>query len=476
MASTKQPVETSSPQGTPASTNFVKGLGLTDATTIVMGSMIGSGIFIVSADVARQVQSPGLLILCWIIGALLTVIAALSYGELAAAMPLAGGQYVYLREAFGRLWGFLYGWTLFAVIQTGTIAAVAVAFAKYSGVFFPSISAGRYLLGSGKVGLTTQQLLAIAVVVVLTVVNTRGIRTGAVVQNIFTFAKVASLLGLVAFGFLLGRNPAAVSANFHDFWRNADWNWATVALVGSAMVGPLFSSDAWNNVTFTAGEVRNPSRNLPLSLGAGVGVVSMLYLACNFVYLSVLTLPQIQTAPEDRVATAVVSVMFGPVATRLMAIAIMISTFGCCNGMILSGARVYYTMARDRLFFRRAGALDPRHHTPVFALAIQCVWTALLTLSGQYSDLLDYVIFAVLLFYILTIAGLFRLRRTRPDMERPYRAVGYPVLPALYMLAAGLIEVLLLVHKPAYSVRGLILVLLGVPVYFLWRKKEDYSS
>ena len=460
---------------------FVKGLGLTSATTLVMGSMIGSGIFIVSSDVARQVKSPGLLILCWLIGAALTVIAALSYGELAAAMPHAGGQYVYLREAFGRLWGFLYGWTLFVVIQTGTIAAVAVAFAKYSGVFFPSVSAGNYLLGSGKVGLTTQQLLAIAVVVLLTLVNTRGVRTGAIVQNVFTFAKVASLLGLVGLGFLLGRNPQAIAANFHHFWAvqggpDASWSWATVALVGSAMVGPLFSSDAWNNVTFTAGEVRNPQRNLPLSLGFGVGIVSILYISCNFIYLSVLTLPQIQTAPEDRVATAVVSVMFGPIATKLMAIAIMVSTFGCCNGMIMSGARVYYTMARDNLFFRRAGTLDPAHHTPVFALAIQCVWTVLLTLSGQYNDLLDYVIFAVLLFYILTIGGLFRLRQTRPDMDRPYRAVGYPVLPALYMLVAGVIEILLLINKPTFTVRGLVLVLLGVPVYFLWRGRNVTST
>ncbi len=466
MATAKQPV---------TQPGFVKGLGLVSATTLVMGSMIGSGIFIVSADVARQVKSPGLLILCWLIGAALTIIAALSYGELAAAMPHAGGQYVYLREAFGRLWGFLYGWTLFAVIQTGTIAAVAVAFAKYTGVFLPTISASHYLLGSGKLGVTTQQLLAIAVLIVLTLVNTRGIRTGALVQNVFTFAKVASLLGLVGLGFLLGRNPDATAANFHDFWRGASWNWATVALVGSAMVGPLFSSDAWNNVTFTAGEVRDPKRNLPLSLGLGVGTVSILYIACNFIYLSVLTLPQIQTAPEDRVATAVVSVMFGPVATKLMAIAIMISTFGCCNGMIMSGARVYFTMARDHLFFRRAGTLDPVHHTPVFALAIQCVWTILLTLSGQYNDLLDYVIFAVLLFYILTIAGLFRLRRTRPELDRPYRAVGYPVLPAMYMLVAGLIEVLLLIHKPTFTVRGLILVLLGVPVYFLWRRGAGVS-
>jgi basic amino acid/polyamine antiporter, APA family len=455
--------------------SFVKGLGLTSATTLVMGSMIGSGIFIVSADVARQVKSPGLLILCWLIGAALTLIAALSYGELAAAMPHAGGQYVYLREAFGPLWGFLYGWTLFLVIQTGTIAAVAVAFAKYAGVFLPSISAGNYLIGSGKLGLTTQQLLASAILVLLTFINTRGIRTGALVQNVFTFAKVAALLGLVGLGFLLGRNPQAIAANFHDFWRNADWSWATVALVGSAMVGPLFSSDAWNNVTFTAGEVRDPKRNLPLSLGLGVGTVSILYIACNFIYLSVLTLPQIQTAPEDRVATAVVSVMFGPVATKLMAIAIMVSAFGCCNGMIMSGARVYFTMARDNLFFRRAGTLDPVHRTPVFALAIQCVWTILLTLSGQYNDLLDYVIFAVLLFYILTIGGLFRLRRTRPDLDRPYRAAGYPVLPALYMLVAGVIEILLLINKPAFTVRGLILVVLGVPVYFVWRKKEVVS-
>ncbi|HVW09350.1 MAG TPA: amino acid permease [Bryobacteraceae bacterium] len=451
---------------------FVKGLGLVDATTLVMGSMIGSGIFIVSADVARQVQSPGLLIVCWILAALLTIVAALSYGELAAAMPHAGGQYVYLREALGRFWAFLFGWTTFVVIQTGTIAAVAVAFAKYTGVFLPQVSASNYLIGSGKLGLTTQQLLAIAIVMGLTVVNTGGIRTGAIVQNVFTAAKVISLLGLAALGFVLGRNPEAITANFHNFWRGASWNWSVVALVGTAMVGPLFASDAWNNVTFTAGEVRNPKRDLPLSLGLGVGVVSALYLACNFVYLSVLTLGQIQTAPEDRVATVVVAVMFGPVATKIMAAAIMIATFGCVNGLVLSGARVYYTMAQDGLFFRRAGELNAETHAPDFALYIQCGWTILLTLSGQYGDLLDYVIFAVLLFYMLTIGGLFRLRRTRPDMERPYRAVGYPVLPALYIVVAGAIEVLLLWNKPAFTVRGLILVLLGAPVYFLWRRKE----
>lgn len=451
---------------------LIKGLGLMDATTLVMGSMIGSGIFIVSADISRQVNSPGLLIVTWLIAAALTIIAALSYGELAAAMPHAGGQYVYLRESFGPLSGFLYGWTLFLVIQTGTIAAVAVAFAKFAGVFFSGVSAQNYLAGSGKIGITTQQALAIAVLALLTWVNTRGIRTGALVQNIFTFAKIASLLALAVFGILLGRNAEAVHANFTDFWRNASWSFHAVRLVGVAMVGALFSSDAWNNVTFTAGEVRNPKRNLPLSLGLGVGVVSALYIACNFVYLNVLPLDAIQNAPQDRVATAAASVIFGPLAVKLMAAAIMVSTFGCLNGMILSGARVYYTMALDRLFFRRAGTLDPVHRAPVFSLAIQCAWAIVLTLSGQYNDLLDYVIFAVLLFYMLTIAGLFVLRRTRPELDRPYRAVGYPVLPAIYILIAGLIEILLLLYKPNYTFPGLIIVLLGVPVYYLWRRKE----
>jgi basic amino acid/polyamine antiporter, APA family len=452
---------------------LVKGLGLMDATTLVMGSMIGSGVFIVAADISRQVQSPGLLIMTWLVTAALTLIAALSYGELAAAMPHAGGQYVYLREAFGPLWGFLYGWTLFMVIQTGTIAAVAVAFAKYTGVFVPWISAQNYLIGSGKVGLTTQQLLAILMIVFLTWSNTRGIRTGAMVQNVFTFAKIAALLGLVGLGFFVGRNAAAVAANFTGFWRNSGWNVETVRLVGVAMVGALFSSDAWNNVTFTAGEVRNPRRNLPLSLALGVGIVSALYIASQFVYLNVLTLSEIQHADQDRVATAAALKMLGPIAVQVMAAAIMISTFGCTNGLVLSGARVYFAMAKDKLFFRRAGELDSVHHAPVFALGVQCIWAVLLTLSGSYNDLLDYVIFAVLLFYILTIAGLFVLRRTRPDLDRPYKAFGYPVLPAVYMLAAGLIEILLLLYKPSYTWPGLIIVLLGLPVYWIWRRNSD---
>src|SRR5438552_7366896 len=458
--------------GTDVETGLVKGLGAMDATTLVVGSMIGSGIFIVAADIGRQVDSPGLLLMTWIATAALTLIAALSYGELAAMMPHAGGQYVYLRESFGPLAGFLYGWTLFLVIQTGTIAAVAVAFAKFLGVFVPRVSAGNHLVGTGQLGLTTQQCVAILVVIALTAINARGIRTGAVVHIIFTFAKTAALLGLVVLGFVIGRTPQAAAANFMDFWRNASWDFHTIRLVGVAMVGSLFSADAWNNVTFTGAEVRNPRRNLPLALGLGVAIVSVLYIAANVVYLNVLPFAAIQNAAEDRVATAAAAVMFGPMGVQLMAAAIMISTFGCANGLILAGARVHYAMALDRLFFHKVAALSPRTPAPAFALAIQCVWATLLTLSGTYSDLLDYVIFAVLLFYILTIAVIFKLRRTRPDAERPYRAIGYPVLPALYMVAAGLIEILLLIYKPKYTWPGLIIVLLGVPVYFLWRKKE----
>ena len=450
---------------------LVKGLGLIDSTTLVMGSMIGSGIFIVAADIGRQVNSPGLLMMTWFVAAAMTIVAALSYGELAAAMPHAGGQYVFLREAYGRMCGFLYGWTLFLVIQTGTIAAVAVAFAKYTGIFWPLISEQKYLFGKGRLGLTTQELLAIAMVLLLSWSNTRGIRTGAVVQNVFTFAKVGALLGLVGLGLLLGRNPAAVQANFTDFWRNASWSWNAVRLVGVAMVGALFSSDAWNNVTFTAAEVRNPKRNLPLSLALGTGIVSALYIACNFVYLNVLPLNAIQHAAEDRVAAAAASQILGPVAVQVMAAAIIVSTFGCNNGLILAGARVSYAMAKDGVFFRRAAQVDPVHHTPRFALLVQCVWTVVLILSGSYNDLLNYVIFAALLFYILTIASLFVLRRTQPNLERPYRAFGYPVLPILYIAAAALIAALLLVYQPNNSWPGLIIVVLGLPVYWIWRRR-----
>lgn len=436
-------------------------LGLLDSTMLVMGSMIGSGVFIVASDIARQVESAGLLMLVWAITATMTMIAALSYGELAAMMPKAGGQYVYLREAFGPMYGFLFGWTMFTVIQTGTIAAVAVAFAKFLNVFFPDIP---------------QKLTAIITIVLLTWVNTRGVREGAIVQNIFTFAKTAALLGLIFLGFSYGRSPEAETNFGAAFWGDADWTWTTVRLVGVAMVGALFSSDAWNCVTFTAGETQNPQRNIPLSLALGVGIVSILYLCTNYIYLNVLSLETIQTAAQDRVGTAAANAILGSQAEYLMAAAIMISTFGCVNGLILAGPRVYYAMALDGLFFKPVAKLDPVSLTPRTSLWAQCAWASALTLTGKYGDLLDYVIFAVLLFYILTIVGIYVLRRKHPDWPRPYRALGYPILPAVYIAVAGLIEILLLLYKPSFTWPGLILVALGIPVYFLWRKNEPIRS
>jgi APA family basic amino acid/polyamine antiporter len=480
---------------------LVKGLGLTSATMLVMGSMIGSGIFIVSAEIAREVDSPALLIGAWAVAGFMTIVAALSYGELAAMMPRAGGQYVYLREALGPLWGFLYGWTLFLVIQTGTIAAVGVAFGKFLGVFFPTISSthwilhlwkvppihlGPMVLGNMDVGINTQNLVAVLLVVFLSVVNIFGLKTGALIQNVFTAAKVSALLGLAVFGLVLGRNAQALAANFGaNFWRNAEPSAqhavqvgvngptvmvGTLTILAVAQVGSLFSADAWNNVTFTAGEVKNPSRNLPLSLALGTGVVIALYIACNFVYLNVLPLGQIKYAAEERVGTAVMTQMLGPVGGLLMAAAILISSFGCNNGLILSGARVYYAMAKDGLFFRNVAKLHPTYKTPAVSLMVQMVWTCVLCISGSYGQLLDYIIFAVLVFYILTIVGLFVLRRTRPDAPRPYRAVGYPVLPAIYIVMALFIDVVLLRYKPQFTWPGLIVVLLGIPVYYAWSR------
>lgn len=493
---------------------FVQGLGLTSATTLVMGSMIGSGIFIVSADIARTVDSPALLLGAWLVTAFMTIIGALSYGELAAMMPRAGGQYVYLREGLGPLWGFLYGWTLFLVIQTGTIAAVAVAFGKFLGVFFPAISAknwiwylahvpefhvGPMVLGNMDVGLSTQNLVAIVLVVVLSVVNIFGLRLGALIQNIFTIAKISALAGLVTLGLFLGRNATALAANFNGhFWRNAGLSTlhplqvgasGPVVLVGTltilavAQVGSLFSADAWNNVTFTAGEVRNPSRNLPLSLVLGTGVVLLLYMLCNVIYLQVLPLDGtaagatilqrgIKFASEDRVGTAVMQQIFGGLGGKLMAFAILLSAFGCNNGLILSGARVYYAMAKDGLFFRKVSKLHPTYRTPAVSLMVQMVWTCILCVSGSYGQLLDYIVFAVLVFYILTIGALFVLRVKRPNAERPYRAIGYPVLPLVYIVMALFIDVVLLRYKPQFTWPGLIIVLLGVPVYFVWSRRN----
>jgi basic amino acid/polyamine antiporter, APA family len=492
-------------------TELVKGLGLTSATMLVIGSMIGSGIFIVSAEIAREVDSPALLIGAWAVAGFMTIVAALSYGELAAMMPRAGGQYVYLREALGPLWGFLYGWTLFLVVQTGTIAAVGVAFGKFLGVFIPSISSSHWILhlwkvppirigpmvlGNMDVGINTQNLVAILLVIFLSVVNIFGVKTGALIQNVFTAAKVSALLGLAFFGLALGRNAGALAANFGSFWRNAALGAqhavqvgvggpvvmvGTLTILAVAQVGSLFSADAWNNVTFTAGEVRNPSRNLPLSLALGTGVVIALYIACNFVYLNALPLDGtagattilgrgIKYAAEDRVGTAVMTQMFGATGGLLMAGAILISSFGCNNGLILSGARVYYAMAKDGLFFSSVAKIHPKYKTPAVSLMVQMVWTCVLCISGSYGQLLDYIIFAVLVFYILTIVGLFVLRRTRPDAERPYRAIGYPLLPAIYIVMALFIDVILLRYKPQFTWPGLIVVLLGIPVYYAWTK------
>ncbi len=474
-------------------TAFRRELRLLDATMLVVGSMIGSGIFIVSADIARTVGSPGYLLIVWLITGLVTVTAALSYGELAGMMPHAGGQYVYLREAYNPLVGFLYGWTLFLVIQTGTIAAVAVAFAKFTAVLVPTAGEDNVLVSIAGLPVSAAQLVGIASILLLTALNMKGIGVGRMVQNIFTSAKTAALLGLILLGLVIAWNPAAIGANAEIFWdtvrvRAAEGGGvsieslsglALVAAIGVAMVGSLFSSDAWNNITFTAGEVVNPRRTIPLSLALGTGIVTLLYLLANVSYILILPLrgtPEaadvigrgIQFAAQDRVGTAAATQMFGAPAAVIMGILIMISTFGCNNGLILSGARVYYAMARDGLFFARTGVLN-RKGVPAIALGVQAVWASVLCLTGTYGDLLDYVIFAVLIFYILTVGGIFILRRTQPDAERPYRAVGYPLLPALYVFAAAAIAVDLLVLKPRYTWPGVVIVLLGIPAYYLWR-------
>jgi APA family basic amino acid/polyamine antiporter len=457
---------------------FVKALTRIDATALVVGSMIGSGIFIVSADILRQVETPGLMLLVWGLAGLVTLMGALTYGELAAMYPKAGGQYVYLREGISPLFGYLYGWTLFAVIQTGTIAAVAVAFARFTGVFIPGLSPDVFLgftanLPSGpiEVGLSPQRLLAIASIVVLTWINLRGVRTAAFIQTSLTAVKTLALAALILLGITIGRNPDAIELNFGTaFWPDAGISLNIWPIVGAAMVGALFSMDAWNNVGFASSELKDPKKDLPFAMATGVLVVTVLYLLANVAYLSVLSAPDIANAPQDRVGTAAMQAMFGGVGMYVMAAAIMISTFGCNNGLILAGARVYYAMARDNLFFRRAGDLHPQHRTPAFGLIVQAVWASLLCLSGTYGQLLDYVIFAAVLFYLLTAIGLFALRMKQPAAERPVKAPLYPVLPALYVLLTGLICVNLLIEKPQYTWPGLIIVALGVPVYFAWRR------
>jgi APA family basic amino acid/polyamine antiporter len=479
-----------------SSREFVKALTLTDATMLVAGSMIGSGIFIVSADISRTVNSPFWLLMAWIVSGVVTILGALAYGELAAMYPRAGGQYVFLRESMGHLMGFLYGWTLFVVIQTGTIAAVAVAFGRFLGVLWPSITPDRYswfpqmdFTTAGdpvQLGLSPQRLIALISIWVLTWINLRGIKEGKWVQTTLTTVKTVALAGLILLGLTIGRHPEAVTANF------SNGNFNPVAFVpafilafGAALVGSLFSSDAWNNVTFAAAEVHSPQRNLPRALIYGTGLVCILYLLANVAYLNVLPMHGvkdgatvmergIQYATQDRVASAMMETIFGAIGASIMAALILVSTFGCNNGLILSGARVYYAMARDKVFFRRTGNLN-RHNVPAAALIAQSIWTSLLCLTGTYGQLLNYVIFAALIFYALTTIGLFRLRKTRPDAERPYRVVGYPVLPALYIILASAIAVILLIadQTRAQALSGLVIVLLGVPVYYIWRKVES---
>ena len=489
-------------------------LGLFSSTAIVIGSMIGSGIYIVDADIARGTSSPALFLGAWVVTGILTLIGALSYGELAAMMPKAGGQYVYLRESLGPLWGFLFGWTLFLVIQTGTIAAVCVAFGKFLGVFFPGVSTTHWLwhiahvpawqvgpmvLGNMEIGVSTANLAGIVIVILLAIVNIFGVGLGAMIQNVFTSAKAISLAALILLAFTIGRTAEAWQANFAGgaFWKNAGWSalhpvqvgvGGPIVLVNLVMilavvqVGSLFSADAWNNITFTAGEVKNPKRNLPLSLILGTGFVLTVYFLVSLSYLLVLPLHGdangatvaargIQYAAEDRVATAVLGQIFHTGGAWLMAGAILISTFGCANGMTLAGARVYYAMSKDGLFFKSVGKLHPKYKTPVAGLLVQAVWTIVLCVSGSYGQLLDYIIFAELVFYILTIVGLFVLRMKQPNAARPYKAWGYPVLPALYIVMAAWICIVLLRYKPQYTWPGLVLVLLGIPVYLFWSRR-----
>ena len=479
---------------------FKRSLGLLDGTMIVAGSMIGSGIFIVSADMLKDLGSAGWLIAAWLITGFMTLTAALSYGELSAMFPKAGGQYVYLREAYNPFIGFLYGWSFFSVIQTGTIAAVGVAFGKFLGYLVPSLGDGNILVGSAAGGfkITAAQLVGIALILFLTYINTKGVKGGKLIQTTFTSAKLLALFGLIIFGFFAARS-AIWDQNWTDAWTiqrhssripggaATDWTALTgVAALGAiaaAMVGSIFSSDAWNNVTFIAGEMKNPQRNIGLSLFLGTLIVTLIYVSANLMYVAVLPIgthgehaqgaANLAFAQDNRVALSVSNAVFGDVGTLILAVLIMVSTFGCNNGLILAGARVYYTMAKDGLFFRQTGELN-RHAVPEYALWIQCAMACLLCLSGRYGELLDMVSFVVVLFYVLTIIGIFILRRKRPDAERPYRAFGYPVLPLLYILMGTAFCILLLMFQKPYPYYGLGIVLLGIPIYFvaLSRKKR----
>lgn len=464
--------------------HFKRSLGLLDGALLVIGSMIGSGIFITSSEIARTVGSSGWLLLIWVFSGILTMIAAVSFGELSGMFPKAGGQYVYLKEAYNKKIAFLYGWSFFAVIQTGTIAAVAVAFAKFTGYIFPSVGESNILIQIGvDYKITASQVLAIVSILILTYLNSRGIKNGKWIQFFFTFAKIAALAALIIVGFWVAKDLNVWTENMKGLWNAKSITFSNgnilsqsldgftlIAALGVAMVGALFSSDAWNGVTFIAGEIKNPKRNIGLSLFIGTLVVTVIYVACNFMYVSVLSMTQIAGAPSDRVAVAVSEVILGHNGAKIIAIMIMVSTFGCNNGLIMAGARVYFEMANDRLFFPKAKILNLKG-VPSKALWMQCFWASVLCLSGHYSDLLNFIIFTVLLFYILTIAGIFILRKKRPDMERPYKAFGYPVLPALYIIFATIICLVLLYKQTFFSGMGLVIVLIGLPIYSYLKKK-----
>ena len=452
---------------------------LLDATMVVAGSMIGSGIFIVSADMTRTVGSAGWLVLLWVLTGLLTLIAALSYGELSAMFPKAGGQYVYLKEAYNPLVGFLYGWSFFVVIQTGTIAAVGVAFSKFAAYIIPSLGENVMVANLGFLKISSAQITSIVLIVFLTGINTLGVKEGKFIQTLFTLIKLLALFSLIICGFMAA-SKTTWNANWHTGFSLGKLKGdllipytgaAAVGAISGAMVGSLFSSDSWNNVTFIANEVKNPKRNIGLSLFLGTLVVTLIYTAANLMYLSVLPLQGIATAEYDRLGVEAAKLIFGPIGTTVIAVLLMISTFGCNNGLILSGARVYYMMARDGVFFSRVSKLNG-NEVPARALWLQCIWASALCLSGKYGDLLDYIIFTVLIFYILTILGVFVLRRKRPDLPRPYKAFGYPVLPSIYILCASVICISLLIYKPRFTFPGLGIVLLGIPVYYwVWKSK-----
>ena len=462
--------------------NLKRELGLLDGTMLVVGSMIGSGIFIVSADIARQVGSAGWLTLIWIISGLITMIAAVSYGELSSMFPKAGGQYVYLKEAYNKLVAFLYGWSFFAVIQTGTIAAVGVAFSKFAAYLYEPLSDENILFELGFFKLNAAQIVSIFTIILLTYINSRGVKNSKMLQTVMTLIKILSLLGLIIFGFTLGAKAEIWDANWADAWNTRSFNteegsWlpisgsALITGISAAMVGSLFSSDAWNGVTFIAGEIKNPKRNVGLSLFLGTLIVTVIYILANLMYLAVVPFEEIATAKSDRVAVVAANYIFGNIGTLIIAIMIMISTFACNNGLIMAGARVYYTMAKDGLFFKKAAVLNSAS-VPAWALWAQCIWASALCLTGKYGALLDFVMIIVIIFYILTIYGIFILRRKMPNIERPYKAFGYPFLPMIYIVAASTLCVSLLITRFETCGWGVLIMLAGIPVYYFTKPKE----